>query len=123
MVHIVIYIELTFYLLYLQTSQNQDNAELFVNCLEAMVETCLPGDDLDFHSYPPSFGIASNLNLSSSMSSLSIGSMHSPTDRDCADISVSSNSNRVRHGSSSHVKHRLGSLKNIDTKKSNEALC
>ena len=63
-----------------QTPQNQDNAELFVNCLEAMVETCLPGDDLDVQNpYPSSLGIASNLNLSSSMSSLSMGSLHSPT--------------------------------------------
>ena len=66
-----------------QTTQNQDNAELFVNCLEAMVETCLPGDDLDVQNpYPSPLGIASNPNLSSSMSSLSIGSLHSPTDKD-----------------------------------------
>ena len=51
-----------------------------MNCLEAMVETCLPGDDLDVQNpYPPNLGIASNLNLSSSMSSLSMGSLHSPT--------------------------------------------
>lgn len=51
-----------------------------MNCLEAMVETCLPGDDLDVQNpYPSSLGIASNLNLSSSMSSLSMGSLHSPT--------------------------------------------
>ena len=65
---------------FFKTAQNQDNAELFVNCLEAMVETCLPGDDLDVQNpYPSSLGIASNLNLSSSMSSLSMGSLHSPT--------------------------------------------
>ena len=61
-------------ILCLQTPQNQDNAELFVNCLEAMVETCLPGDDLDVQNpYPSSLGIASALNLSSSMSSISLG--------------------------------------------------
>jgi len=48
-----------------------------------MVETCLPGgDDLDVpHTcYPGALSaISSNLNLSSSMSSLSLGSIHSPT--------------------------------------------
>lgn len=99
-----------------QTTQNQDNAELFVNCLEAMVETCLPGDDLDVHSnYPGSLGISSNLNLSSSMSSLSMGSLQSPTDKDSSDLILSSlNGSRIRHGSASHMasKHpRAGSFK------------
>lgn len=110
----------------LQTTQNQDNAELFVNCLEAMVETCLPGgDDLDVpHTcYPGALSaISSNLNLSSSMSSLSLGSIHSPTDRGLADASLSmaTGSNDYlstvalhgRHGSASHAaKHRGGSVK------------
>jgi hypothetical protein len=122
----------------LQTTQNQDNAELFVNCLEAMVETCLPGDDLDVQNpYPSSLGIASHLNLSSSMSSLSMGSLHSPTDKDsgaaaatassasAADLAsvavggagggASGGGGRMRHGSasSSHVqpKMRVGSFK------------
>ncbi len=74
-----------FVVFFCQTPQNQDNAELFVNCLEAMVETCLPGDDLDVQNpYPSSLGIASNLNLSSSMSSLSMGSLHSPTGTVCS---------------------------------------
>lgn len=101
-----------------QTTQNQDNAELFVNCLEAMVETCLPGDDLDVQNpYPSSLGITSNLNLSSSMSSLSMGSLHSPTDKDSTDLGASSvcgNGSRMRHGSASHMqnKHpRVGSFK------------
>ena len=56
-----------------------------MNCLEAMVEMCLPGDDLDMQNpYPSSLGITSNLNLSSSMSSLSMGSVHSPTEKDSA---------------------------------------
>ena len=105
-----------------KTNQNQDNAELFVNCLEAMVETCLPGDDLDVQNpYPSSLGIASNLNLSSSMSSLSMGSLHSPTDKDCSDITCSAltNGNRMRHGSASHVqpKCRVGSFKRKNSKK------
>ena len=101
----------------LQASQNQDNAELFVNCLEAMVETCLPGDDLGVNNhYPSPLGISSNLNLSSSMSSLSICSLHSPTtDRDSVDAvlanfgSSAAGSNpsgmgggRTRHGSATN---------------------
>ena len=43
------------------------------------METCLPGDDLDVQNPYRSLGIASQLNLSSSMSSLSMGSLHSPT--------------------------------------------
>ena len=105
-----------------QTTQNQDNAELFVNCLEAMVETCLPGDDLDVQNpYPSSLGITSNLNLSSSMSSLSMGSLHSPTDKDSTDLSVAvcGNGSRMRHGSASHMqpKHRVGSFKRKNSKK------
>lgn len=132
-------------LIYLKTTQNQDNAELFVNCLEAMVETCLPGaDDLDVpHTcYPGALGaISSNLNLSSSMSSISLGSIHSPTDRggggsgsaggggpdgmssligcsaaDCLGGLASTAILRGRHGSASHVsKHRGGSVKRDST--------
>ncbi len=113
-------------MLCLQTTQNQDNAELFVNCLEAMVETCLPGDDLDVQNpYPSSLGIASNLNLSSSMSSLSMGSLHSPTDKDSTDLgSACGNGSRMRHGSASLSKHRVGSFKrkNSKTKKSPDTL-
>ena len=91
-----------------------------------MVETCLPGDDLDVQNpYPSSLGIASNLNLSSSMSSLSMGSLHSPTDKDSADLALSvGNGGRIRHGSASHTKHRVGSFKrkNSKTKKSPDAL-
>jgi neurofibromin 1 len=105
-----------------QTTQNQDNAELFVNCLEAMVETCLPGDDLDVQNpYPSSLGIVSNLNLSSSMSSLSMGSLHSPTEKDTTDLtSVCSNGNRMRHGSATatHMPGKVhGSFKRKDSGK------
>ena len=105
-----------------------------MNCLEAMVETCLPGDDLDVQNpYPSSLGIASHLNLSSSMSSLSMGSLHSPTDKDSGAAGTASSASaadlasvagaggggggggRMRHGSasSSHVqpKMRVGSFK------------
>ncbi|RUS73016.1 hypothetical protein EGW08_019222, partial [Elysia chlorotica] len=71
-------------------SGSSDTAELFVNCLEKamMVESCLPGDDLDVSKpYPSSLGMSSNLHLSSSLSSLSLGSVHSPTDKDNMDKS------------------------------------
>ena len=101
-----------------------------MNCLEAMVETCLPGgDDLDVpHScYPGALSaISSNLNLSSSMSSLSINSVHSPTDRGgladsaaAAGLVMSAGSSDLlgtmygRHGSAAGhtAKHREGSVK------------
>lgn len=60
---------------------NLDNAELFVNCLEAMVETCLPVDDGEIREleYPSTLSVSSTMNLSSSMSSLTLGS---PTDKE-----------------------------------------
>ncbi|CAF2935258.1 unnamed protein product [Rotaria sp. Silwood2] len=97
--------------------QNPDNVELFVNCLEAMVETCLPSLDehedgsesgvnsgngltgnngtrhaslhhhRTFRHHPHYYSASSaaaclNANLSSSMSSISIDSIRSPTDRE-----------------------------------------
>lgn len=109
-----------------QSPQSSDTAELFVNCLEAMmVETCLPGDDLDIlNPYPSSLGISSNLNLSSSMSSLSVGSMHSPTDKDTDKNGSGANGARIRHGSANNVssKNRAGSFKRKDSKKKIDSL-
>ncbi|KAJ8312996.1 hypothetical protein KUTeg_010369 [Tegillarca granosa] len=104
-----------------KNAQSNDTAELLVNCLEAMMmENCLPGDDLDIlNPYPSSLGISSNLNLSSSMSSLSVSSMHSPTDKDNADKTPSvSNSSRIRHGSANSIpnKNRAGSFKRKDSR-------
>lgn len=62
-----------------KSQTNLDNAELFVNCLEAMVETCLPADEGELSQYPSTLSVASAVNLSSSMSSLTLGS---PTDKD-----------------------------------------
>ncbi|CAF1509483.1 unnamed protein product [Adineta steineri] len=95
--------------------QNPDNVELFVNWLEAMVETCLPSLDehedgsgnsgigsgstgnygtrhaslqhhhnfRHHHHYSASSAAAClNANLSSSMSSVSMDSIRSPSDRD-----------------------------------------
>ncbi|XP_052799724.1 neurofibromin-like isoform X3 [Mya arenaria] len=109
-------------------AQSNDTAELFVNCLEAMmVETCLPGDDLDIlNPYPSSLGISSNLNLSSSMSSLSlsVSSMHSPTDKDTDKNGAAGNGGRIRHGSANNVasKNRAGSFKRKDSKKKIDSL-
>ncbi|XP_076453075.1 neurofibromin-like isoform X4 [Babylonia areolata] len=98
-----------------KSTGSSDIAELFVNCLEKamMVESCLPGDDLD------SLAISSTLNLSSSMSSLSMGSMHSPTDKDTSDKSGASNGGRMRHSSANQVgaKPRGGSFKQKEKKK------
>ncbi|RWS09353.1 neurofibromin-like protein, partial [Dinothrombium tinctorium] len=89
-----------------KSQSNLDNAELFVNCLEAMVETCLPADDGDnqeLSQYPSTLSVSSVINLSSSMSSLTLGS---PTDKDsnAADYHAStqvtsgaSGDQRVRH--------------------------
>uniref|UniRef100_A0A1B0CNL1 Uncharacterized protein n=2 Tax=Lutzomyia longipalpis TaxID=7200 RepID=A0A1B0CNL1_LUTLO len=50
-----------------------ESSELFVNCLEAMVETCLPVEETTPTIPPPR-----PYNLSSSLSSLTLGS---PTDK------------------------------------------
>ncbi|KAL1129720.1 hypothetical protein AAG570_012664 [Ranatra chinensis] len=57
-----------------------ESAEHFVNCLEAMVEMCMPMEEgeLDIAQYPSMLSVSSNMNLSSSMSSLTLGS---PTDK------------------------------------------
>lgn len=57
-----------------------DGAELFVNCLEAMVETCLPVEEgeQNIAQYPSMLSVSSNMNLSSSLSSLTLGS---PTEK------------------------------------------
>ncbi|CAL8136055.1 unnamed protein product [Orchesella dallaii] len=55
-----------------------ESAELFVNCLEAMVETCLPSEDGELEQYPSMLSVSSAVNLSSSLSSLTLGS---PTEK------------------------------------------
>ncbi|XP_072402893.1 neurofibromin isoform X3 [Diabrotica undecimpunctata] len=61
-----------------------ESSELFVNCLEAMVVTCLPVDEIEAENgemtqYPSMLSVSSNTNLSSSLSSLTLGS---PTEKD-----------------------------------------
>ena len=104
-----------------KSTGSSDTAELFVNCLEKamMVESCLPGDDLDIlNPYPSSLGICSNLNLSSSMSNLSVTSVHSPTDKDNFEKS-GANGARPRHSTTSLSagKPRGGSFKQKEKKK------
>jgi neurofibromin 1 len=59
---------------------NAENVELFVNCLEALVETCLPLDETDqeLSQYPSMLSVSSNIKLSSSLTSISLSS---PTDK------------------------------------------
>ena len=57
-----------------------------MNCLEAMVETCLPieeseGENGEMQQYPSMLSVSSNMNLSSSLSSLTLGS---PTEKEIA---------------------------------------
>jgi hypothetical protein len=63
-----------------QCTCTAENAELFVNCLEAMVEMCLPVEEgeLELAQYPSVLSVLRNMNLSSSMSSLTLGS---PTEK------------------------------------------
>ncbi|XP_036229152.1 neurofibromin isoform X3 [Bactrocera oleae] len=83
-----------------------ESSELFVNCLEAMVETCLPGDETV--PVPPS---PRPYNLSSSLSSLTLGS---PTDKAFSSESLdhdtfggSVSSLRRASCSKARVKHRI----------------
>lgn len=67
------------YFLLIQSNCTAENAELFVNCLEAMVETALPADgdensEMELAQYPSMLSVASTVNLSSSMSSLTLAS-------------------------------------------------
>lgn len=61
-----------------QSNCTAESAELFVNCLEAMVETCLPSEEGDLEQYPSMLSVSSAVNLSSSLSSLTLGS---PTEK------------------------------------------
>ncbi|XP_055375510.1 neurofibromin [Condylostylus longicornis] len=84
-----------------------ESSELFVNCLEAMVETCLPGDEST--PVPPS---PRPYNLSSSLSSLTLGS---PTDKAFSSESLDhdnfggsvSSLRRASCSKARQVKHRI----------------
>ncbi|CAH1153410.1 unnamed protein product [Phaedon cochleariae] len=59
-----------------------ESSELFVNCLEAMVVTCLPTEEPEIENgelttYPSMLSVSSNMNLSASLSSLT-----SPTEKE-----------------------------------------
>ena len=93
--------------------EKPENVELFVDCLEAMVETCLAPDDESFSCIESSLNSTNNVSQSNdqssnnnivqcingtnnisltcnlingSMSSISMSSIHSPTDRDLFDL-------------------------------------
>ena len=63
-----------------QANCNAENVELFLNTLEALVETCLPMDDQDENiSYNSLLSVGtSNIKMSSSLTSLSL---NSPTEK------------------------------------------
>ncbi len=62
-----------------QANCNAENVELFLNTLEALVETCLPADEQDENvSYNSLLSVSSNIKMSSSLTSLSLGS---PTEK------------------------------------------
>ncbi|KAK7086666.1 Neurofibromin 1 [Halocaridina rubra] len=75
-----------------------ENAELFVNCLEAMVETALPADgdessEMEIAQYPSMLSVAS-VNLSSSMSSLTLAS---PTEKVSTTLPGGNSEAKPRH--------------------------
>ena len=108
--------------------EKPENVELFVDCLEAMVETCLPPDEESFaciennlnslNNVSQSNGLnnqssTNNINqcmnsfnnisltsnlITGSMSSISMSSIHSPTDRDLFDLNE--NNTKIRRNSS-----------------------
>jgi len=82
-----------------------------VNCLEAMVETCLPcADDLDAESaglasqYPSTLSVSTTTALSSSMSSLAL---NSPTERDF-ETAKNQPSTHGHHQKQRSFKHKSG---------------
>ena len=62
-----------------QANCNAENVELFLNTLEALVETCLPVDQEEENvSYNSLLSVSSNIKMSSSLTSLSLAS---PTEK------------------------------------------
>ncbi|KAK9889237.1 hypothetical protein WA026_004512 [Henosepilachna vigintioctopunctata] len=89
---------------------NTAESSEFVNCLEAMVEMCLPieeseGENGEIQQYPSMLSVSSNMNLSSSLSSLTLGS---PTEKEITrDLEGGSTSSLSRNSftKSSSKKH------------------
>ena len=74
--------ELTGLSFYFRANCNAENVELFVNTLEALVETCLPIDEVEEGSnYDSLLSASSNVKLSSSLTSISLVS---PTEKNVA---------------------------------------
>ncbi|XP_078599565.1 neurofibromin-like isoform X3 [Branchiostoma floridae x Branchiostoma japonicum] len=96
--------------------QSKENAELLVTWLEALLESLDIPIEEDDHlvSYPSQLSITASNNLSSSMSSLSVSSLQSPTEKEPLELSQSvGHGGRTRHGSASLVtkQRSVGSIK------------
>lgn len=93
-----------------QYNNTAESSELFVNCLEAMVETCLPteeveGENEEMQQYPSMLSVSSNV-MSSSLSSLTLGS---PTEKEITRDLEGGSSTSL--GRSSFSKQRSGKNK------------
>ncbi|XP_033102144.1 neurofibromin-like [Anneissia japonica] len=82
--------------------QLEEKAEIFTKLLRTIISTCIPGEELEPDESNPSslLTISTNVSLSSSMSSLSLSSLQSPTELDHFDLTASVGSSRFRHVSS-----------------------
>jgi neurofibromin 1 len=113
--------------------EKPENVELFVDCLEAMVETCLPGDYESFscdssnnlsnaagtsqinnlstsniNQLLNGFANATSTLITGSMSSISMGSINSPSDKDSFEMNDLNNLNKnttTRHRRNSSPKN------------------
>lgn len=107
---------------YTKYNGTAESSELFVNCLEAMVETCLPveeteGENGEMQQYPSMLSVSSNMNLSSSMSSLTLGS---PTEKEMIsrDVEGGSSTSLGRISCGGGGKQRSSTC-NVSSKKQN----
>ncbi|XP_071946540.1 neurofibromin-like [Antedon mediterranea] len=82
--------------------QLEEKAELFTKLLRAIISTCIPGEELepDESNASSLLTMSTNVSLSSSMSSLSMSSLQSPTELDHFDLTASVVGSRFRHVSS-----------------------
>jgi neurofibromin 1 len=106
---------------FLLTKEKPENVELFIDCLEAMVETCLPADYETNDNVSTMLNNSSSLtstsiqnkngcffmNAAGSLSNLSIGSMRN--DKDSFELNDLNNLNKDSHNEDK----RISSTKNI----------
>lgn len=93
-------------------SESMDNAELFVNCLEAMVETCLSIDENEAQDFefPCTLSVSSTMNLSSSMSSLTLASQTDKELNSALDTPKNATSSNSIHSNFVNAEGKRGSL-------------